>query len=133
MASNDIGPTDIDIDLVTASLRADASDLRAFVEALAVKLEEAVPGAVSVDRRREGMLGPKRVRRITLDAGGQRLELRTDGRSVQTQCARLSAGIVLKSEELSMDEWLHTLGAALAEQARSSQTTRQALQRLLNG
>jgi hypothetical protein len=133
MASNDIAPTDIDIDLVTASLRADASDLRAFVEALAVKLEDAAPGAVSVDRRREGMLGPKRVRRITLDAGGQRLELRADGGSVQTQCARLSAGIVLKSEELSMDEWLHTLSAALAEQARSSQTTRQALQRLLNG
>jgi uncharacterized protein YhdP len=133
MASNDIAPTDIDIDLVTASLRADASDLRAFVEALAVKLEDAAPGAVSVDRRREGMLGPKRVRRITLDAGGQRLELRADGGSVQTQCARLSAGIVLKSEELSMDEWLRTLSAALAEQARTSQTTRQALQRLLNG
>jgi hypothetical protein len=32
-----------------------------------------------------------------------------------------------------MDEWLRTLSAALAEQARTSQTTRQALQRLLNG
>jgi hypothetical protein len=31
MAADDTGQTDLDIDLVTASLRADTSDLRAFV------------------------------------------------------------------------------------------------------
>jgi hypothetical protein len=133
MTGNDIAPTDIDVDLLAASLRADAQDLRAFVEALAVKLEGAVPGAVRVDRRRDGMFGPKRVRRISLDAGGQRLELLAEQGSVNTRCGRLSGGIVLKSEELSIDEWLRVLGAALATQARSSQTTRQALERLLNG
>jgi hypothetical protein len=132
MATNDAGQTDLDIDLVAASLRADTSDLRAFVEALAVKLEEAVPGAVTVERRRDGMFGPKQVRRIALDASGQRLELRADGTSVQTRCARLSGGIVLKNEDVPTDEWLRTLSKALAEQARSSLTTRQALERLLN-
>jgi hypothetical protein len=132
MATDDAGQTDLDIDLVTASLRADMSDLRAFVEALAAKLEDAMPGAVSVERRRDGMFGPKQVRRIALEASGQRLELRADGASIQTRCARLSGGIVLKSEELPTDEWLRALGEALADQARTSQTTRQALERLLN-
>jgi hypothetical protein len=132
MATNDTGQSDLDIDLVTASLRADTSDLRAFVEALAAKLEQAVPGGVNVERRREGMFGPKRVRRIAVDAGGRRLELRAGEGSIQTACSRLSGGIVLKREELSTDEWLRGLGEALAEQARSSQTTRQALERLLN-
>jgi hypothetical protein len=132
MATNDTGQSDLDIDLVTASLRADTSDLRAFVEALAAKLEQAVPGGVSVERRREGMFGPKRVRRIAVDAGSRRLELRAGDASIQTACARLSGGIVLKREELSTDEWLRALGESLAEQARSSQTTRQALERLLN-
>ena len=132
MASNDAGQKDLDIDLVTASLRADMSDLRAFVEALAVKLEDAVPGAVSVERRRDGMFGRKLVRRVALDAGGQRLELRADGASIQTRCARVSGGIVLKNEDMPTDEWLRTLGEALADQARSSLTTRQALERLLN-
>ena len=132
MAADDTGQTDLDIDLVTASLRADTSDLRAFVEALAVKLEDAVPGAVTVDRRRDGMFGPKHVRRIAVEAAGQRLELRADGASIQTRCARLSGGIVLKNEELATDEWLALLGEALAQQARSSLTTRQALERLLN-
>ena len=66
------------------------------------------------------------------NAGGQRLELRADGASIQTVCSRLSGGIVLKREELSTDEWLHALGETLAVQARNSQTTRQALERLLN-
>ncbi len=122
----------LDIDLLAATLRADASDLGAFVEALATKLEEAVPGGVRVERRRGGLFGPKRVSRISLDAGAQRLELRAGDGRIETRCARLSAGIVLKSETLPTDAWLDALSQALADEARSSQTTRQALERLLN-
>ena len=133
MASREDADTDLDIDLVAASLRADTSDVGAFVEALAVKLEEAVPGGVVVERRRGGMFGPKLVRRIALDAGGRRLELRLDSGAVHAFSSRLSGGIVLKSEELSTDEWLQALSQALALQAQHSQSTRQALERLLNG
>jgi hypothetical protein len=91
-----------------------------------------VPGAVTVERRRNGMFGPKLVRRIAVDVSGQRLELRAEGASIQTRCARLSGGIVLKNEDVATDDWLQALGAALAQQARSSLTTRQALERLLN-
>jgi hypothetical protein len=133
MACPDDADTDLDIDLLAASLRADSGDVGAFVEALAVKLEDAVPSGVRVERRREGMFGPKLVRRIALDAGGRRLELRTDGGTLQAYSSRLSGGIVLKSEELSTDEWLRALGEALALQAQHSQSTRQALERLLNG
>jgi hypothetical protein len=132
MGADDTGQSDLDIDLVAASLRADADDVGAFVEALAVKLEQAVPQGVTVERRREGMFGPKRVRRISVDAGSLRLELRANGGSVQTLCGRVSGGIVLKTEEMTTDEWLRALGGALATEARGSQTTRQALERLLN-
>jgi hypothetical protein len=40
---------------------------------------------------------------------------------------------VLKNETVDTDEWLRRLSVALATQARSSLTTRQALERLLNG
>jgi hypothetical protein len=133
MATDEDADTGLDIDLIAASLRADASDLGAFVEALAVKLEEAVPGAVAVERRRDGLRGPKRVRRIALDAGGQRLELRADGARIQTWCSRVSGGIVIKREQLDTDAWMRALGEALAIQARHSNSTRQALERLLNG
>jgi len=133
MATDEDAQTGMDIDLLAASLRADASDLGAFVEALAVKLEEAVPGGVSVERRRDGMFGPKRVQRIALEAGGRRLELRVAGSGLQTSCARLSGGIVIKNEQLPTDAWLNALSESLAEQAQHSKTTREALERLLNG
>lgn len=121
----------VDLDLVAAALRADSSDLTAFVESLAAKLEETVPGRVRVDRRRSGMFGPKAVRAVAVDLGDQRLELRADGGAVQTRCARLSGGIVLKNEVLETDEWLARLSEALAVEARRSETTRKALERLL--
>ena len=121
----------VDLDLLAASLRADSSDLHAFVESLAAKLEETVPGRVRVDRRRSGMFGPKAVRSVAVDLGDLRLELRADGGAVQTRCARLSAGIVLKNEVLETDVWLATLSQALAVEARRSETTRKALERLL--
>ena len=121
----------VDLDLLAASLRADSSDLHAFVESLAAKLEEAVPGRVRVDRRRSGMFGPKAVRSLAVDLGDRRLNLRADGAAVQTSCARLSGGIVLKSEVLETDAWLELLGEALADEARRSETTRKALERLL--
>ena len=120
----------VDLDLLAASLRADAGDLSAFVESLAVKLEEAIPNRVRVDRRKSGMFGPKLVRQIVVDLGDQRLELRV-GSGLETRRAKLSGGIVLKSEQGDTDAWLAALGDALAAEARRSETTRQALQRLL--
>jgi hypothetical protein len=120
----------VDLDLLAASLRADAGDLGAFVESLAVKLEEAIPARVRVERRRSGLRGPKLVRQIVVDLGDQRLELRS-GNGLETRRAKLSGGIVLKSEQLDTDAWLAALGGALAAEAKRSETTRQALQRLL--
>jgi hypothetical protein len=121
----------LDLDLIAGSLRADMGDLNAFVEGLAVKLEAAMPGLVHVERRRAGVFGPKVVRRITVDAAAQRLELEATGGSVDTRCAKVSGGIVLKTEPLATDAWLAALGEALAAEARRSETTRRALERLL--
>lgn len=123
--------TGIDMDMLAASLRADSSDLSAFVESLATKLEEAVPGRVRVDRRRSGMFGAKAVRGFALDLGDRRLELRADHGGVETRCAKLSGGIVLKNELLETDAWLAALSEALAAEAMRSETTRKALERLL--
>jgi hypothetical protein len=121
----------VDLDLLAASLRADSSDLSAFVESMAAKLEEAVPARVRVDRRRNGMFGPKVVRSLSVDLGDRRLELRADRGAVQCRSAKLSGGIVLKNEELETDAWLATLSEALAAEASRSEATRRALERLL--
>ncbi len=121
----------LDLDLLSASLRADAGDLAAFVESVATKLEEALPGRVQVYRWRERMFGPKVVRKVRFDAGDRRLELTYHGGVLDTSCSRLSGGIVLKNEPLDLDAWLAAMVEALEEEARRSAATRQALERLL--
>jgi hypothetical protein len=121
-------------DLVAAQMRAESADLDAFVEGLATKLEEATPGMVRVERVRSGFRGPKRVRRITVDGGGVRLELAAEGGSrVEAKRARVSGGITLSSEPLDVDAWIEALARALADEADRNQKTRQALERLLLG
>jgi hypothetical protein len=77
------------------------------------------------------MFGPKTVRSLSVDLDDRRLELRAERGAVQTRCARLSGGIVLKNEELETDAWLAMLSEALAAEAIRSEATRKALERLL--
>lgn len=124
--------SDIDIDLVTAALRADASDTGPFLEALAAKLEAALPGAVTVQRRRDRLLGPKRVAGLEVTAGDRRFGLTAGAPVPRATVGRVSGGITLKTDEVDVETWLRALGEALAAAAQRSQTSRQALERLLD-
>jgi hypothetical protein len=119
-------------DLVAASLRADTTDLNAFVEALAVKLEGALPGGVKVDRRGGGLLSrEKRVRRISIGMDEARYDLERVEDSIQTSRCSEVRGIVIKSERLGLDEWIDALSRELMQHAQQSERSMLALQRLL--
>ncbi|HET8607961.1 MAG TPA: hypothetical protein VFL66_13155 [Gaiellaceae bacterium] len=124
--------TEPGFDLLAASLRADAGDVRAFVDALATKLEGAFPGRTKVERRGGFLSGPKRVRRIEVELGDGRFELDHDDGSVG--CARRSVvrGITLKSERLELDAWIDELSRALAAEAKTTGRERETLERLLS-
>ena len=120
-------------ELVAASLRADATDLAAFVEALAVKLEGALPGSVRVERRDGVFSREKRVRRISVTLAEARYDLERDDGSLRTSRSSEVRGIVIKSEPLDLDAWIEALSRDLSDQARQSERARIALERLLDG
>jgi hypothetical protein len=121
-----------DFELVAASLRADADDLGAFVQALGVKLERALPQRTRVRRRSPGLFSRRtRVERIEVDAGEEQYVLGYDKGRVETRRAKTVGGIVLKTEALALDEWIEGLARAIAAEARTSEHGRQALARLL--
>jgi hypothetical protein len=124
-------PAAPDLDLVAAALRADLTDISAFVEGLATRLELALPGLAEIKRVRSGFRGPKVVSEIVVQAGGDRLQLQRDGGQVQAARCRVSGGIVIKTEALDIDSWLAAITAAVAEQAQRSERTRLALQKLV--
>lgn len=121
----------MEVELLAASLRADLTDIAAFTEGLATKLEGTLPGLVQVQRVKQGFRGPKVVNRIALDTGDARLELKRDGGLLQAIRSRISGGIVLKTEQIDIETWLSDLAAAVAVQAQRSERTRQALENLL--
>ena len=122
-----------DFDLVAASLRADAADSRGFVEALAVRLEAALPGQARVQRRSKKFLSREKVvRAIEVDAGGNRYSVQVgDHGAIEARRSAAVRGIVLKNDPLPLDEWIDSLARDLSEQARASEQGRLALERLL--
>jgi hypothetical protein len=117
-------------ELIAASLRADAQDMNAFLEALAAKLSGALPDATHVDR--DGFRGRGRVRAIDVELGTHRYGLERNSTGVTCLRANAVRGIVLKNEELGLDEWIDSLSRDLAEAADASDRGRLALERMLS-
>jgi len=120
-----------DFDLVAASLRADRGDLKAFVEALAVKLEGALPQSATVKRGGGRFGGQKHVERIDVQVGNDSYELANNEGRVDCRRRTLVRGIALKNDELSMDDWIDAVSKALVDEASESERARIALERLL--
>ena len=118
-------------DMVAAGLRVDATALNAFVEALAVKLEGALPGRVTIARQGGLFSRSKGVREISVDMGDSRYSLVSNGGRIETTRRNEVRGIAIKSEPLELDEWIAALSRELEAAARESADGRQALERLL--
>jgi hypothetical protein len=122
-----------DFDLVAASLRADRGDLKAFVEALAVKLEGALPDSAKVRRGGGGLFGgKKRVEQIEVQVGNDAYELAHASGRLECRRRTVVRGIALKNDELSVDEWIDAVSRALVDEASDSERARIALGKLLD-
>jgi hypothetical protein len=115
---------------LAASLRADARDLDMFLEVLAAKLSASFPEQTDVDR--EGFRGRGRVKSLSVELGEQRYSLERRSAGVSCIRARAVRGIVLKNEELELDDWIDSLSRDLAVAAEQSERGRIALEELLH-
>ncbi len=122
-----------EFDLIAAGIRSDGSDLRISTEALAAKLEGALPGQTRVTRSGRGLFGrgEQRVSQIAVTVGDCRYELKVSGNGLEGSRTREVGGIAIKHESLAPAEWVSALADGLRERARQSADARDALQRLL--
>jgi hypothetical protein len=131
VATDGSGP---DIDLLLASLRAGAADAHLFLQALDAKLEGALPGQVTVERHGGLFSRAHPVKTIALELGEHRYRIAEAGHGrPRAQRTRVVRGIALKTDELSVEEWLSSLAHELSDLAQSSERAREALERLLLG
>lgn len=120
-----------DLDLLAASLRADAGDTAAFLDALGARLEGALPGQVEVDRKGRMFGGAKHARRIAVRLADSHYEIEGDGGALVARRRSVVRGIALKSEDLAVEAWIENLSRDLLALAESSERGRLALERLL--
>ena len=104
-----------------------AADQRDFLELLARMLESALPEEAEIGRR-GGLFAKKTVCRVTITLGENRYTLEDPGRGpLRATRTHIVRGIALKTEAITVQDWLAELGAALDERAQTSAQAREAL------
>jgi hypothetical protein len=123
---------DLSFDLDAAGLRVDSADVAAYVEALAHKLELALPAQTEVRRRAKRMLSrDKVVESIQVQLGDHCYALQAQGHRVQATRGRAVRNVTIKTEPLELDEWVRALAGDLQSRAAESADARAALERLV--
>jgi len=108
-------------DLNAAVLRHSERDMRAFMAALAARLETALPGRVTVERRRDGLFsGTRHVSQIRVDHPDAVFTLTFDKTGLNAKRARLVHGVAISTAALAVPQWLSELNTHVAALADSS-------------
>ena len=126
------------LDMVTAALRADSSDIAIYAKVLTESLGDALPGDfVTVDRDRsmsDRMKGrPGAVSKITVRLGEQVMTLRLTGGAPAAEICREVRGVVLSRQPVQVGQWAAELAKALVSHAEQNAHTAEALRRLVAG
>src|SRR5437016_4994960 len=105
-----------------------------FLESLARLLESALPEQVEVTRRGGLFAREKPVAQLRVDLGEARYTLENTGKGpLKAQRSLVKRGIVLRSEPMSVEDWIAEVGAALDALARDNEAAAAAMRRFSGG
>jgi hypothetical protein len=126
------------LDMVTAALRADSSDIAIYAKVLTESLGDALPAnCVTIDRNRsmsDRIQGrPGAVSKITVRLGEQVMTLRLTGGAPDAEICREVRGVVLSRQPVQVGQWAAELAKALVSHAEQNAQTAEALRRLVAG
>ena len=102
-----------------------------FLDVLAGKLADALPGLATVEYSGGRFGRRRRVERIGVAFGEQSFVLTTARSGVTAEVAHQVRGVRLSGRTVGLDEWLRLFSAELARYAASEGRGREALARLL--
>ncbi len=126
-----LSPGGGDFDLVAASIRADAGDQRTFLDVLAAKLQDALPGHVTVQREGGLFAREHRVRQVVCTVNQRRYELEWKGGAIEARMG--AAGNPRLVQPMVLDQLVELLSRDLVAEARASNSARAAMDALVEG
>jgi hypothetical protein len=107
-----------------------ASHQRGFLEPLARQRPLQQPGQVEVTRRGGLLARVKPVTEVRIELGDHRYTLADTGRGgLVARRALVKREIVLRTDEIPIEDWIAEVGAALDEHARRSEAAASAMRR----
>ena len=119
-------------DLGAAWLRRAQRDLGAFTEALAIRLEAAMPGAVTVERCRDGLFSRKtHVAAIAVRIPTGVLSLKAGHGRLHATRAKVVRGVSIGSEEITVPAWLDEVMRSTRALGREAGAAHEALHTFL--
>lgn len=126
------------LDMLTAALRADSTDIAIYATVLTESLGESLPpGCVTVDRSRslaDRMQNrPGSVNKIAVRLGEQVLTLAVVRGAPAAEICREVRGIVISRQQVSIADWIAELAKGLLAHAEQNAQTATALRRLVAG
>jgi len=128
----------LSLDMVTAALRADSTDVAIYARVLTQSLGEALPADyVTVDRERtmsDRMKGrPGEISRIVVRLGDLQMTLAVRNGQPAAEICRAVRGVVLSRQTVPIQEWAATLASSLMAYAEQNAQAAQALRKLVAG
>jgi hypothetical protein len=126
------------LDMVTAALRADSSDIAIYAKVLTESLGDSLPpDCIFVERDRsvsDRMKGkPGTVRKITVRLGDQVMTLGLNRGAPAAEICREVRGVVLSRQPVPVGQWAAELAKALVSHAEQNAATADALRKLVAG
>jgi hypothetical protein len=122
-----------DFDMAAASLQANTADVHMMLKLLVRQLADVL-GKRLVFERAGGLLRRSdEVRSVELSLGDDVLRAEVDGASLRCTIGHSSGGIRIRSEQVTMDEWLRRLLQGLQAEAQHSERARLALENIVIG
>jgi hypothetical protein len=122
-----------DLNLAAATLRSNSTDVRILLKALSSELSSTLGERLQVEHAGGRFHKSEVIARVLIAMGNETFEASIEGPVLHCSVGHSSGGIRIRSETVSMDEWIVRLLGALQVEAAHSESARQALENIVIG
>jgi hypothetical protein len=127
------GDDSLDLDVAAASILNANRDVHMLLKALVAQLSSALGDRMTVERKGGLLRKSDEIHSLQADVGKDQFRAELHGDGVICSVGHSSGGIRIRSEEVSMDEWLRRLLQALQAESAHSEAARAALEHMVIG